>query len=683
MELDVARGVETALLILTALILVGPVIAERVRLPGLVGLIFLGVVFGPSGLAWLVEGGLVATVGALGLLYLMFLAGIELDVNGFLENRGASITFGLLTFAVPFAASFSVAWLSLDYSFAAAALVGAMWASHTLVAYPEVKVAGLESTRTVGTAVSATVITDILALFVLGVTASSAETAETGASDAEVMPLWLGIVVLVFFCLWVLPRVADWFFTSVGHTRTERFIFCLAGMAAGAVVGLLGGIEGLVGAFLAGIGLNRQVPARGGLMEHIEFFGGALFVPAFLISVGLSIDPRSLLHASTLQLALIFIALVIVTKTLVALASGRIFGFSLAESGLLASLTIGQAAATLAIARVGVDVGILTQQILDASVVTVVLTVLVTSLGTRSFARRIGEPTDDETRLGSHVLLDASEAGVRRELLQVAVAIARADDGLVTPFVIITDADEEVMEEALATAVEEAAEVGSDSDGVRRFADTRLDGVLDLSEELDATLLLIPWSGPRSRFGEVGKNTVDAIGSASRVPVAAVHLTNAKWERVVVVTGHSRARATRDSDIALAVEIGRRVATRLELDVVVYTRDHGIEADSLDVTEVRPYKSGAVPWAEVGPNDIVVIPSFVMGGSVAARRRMRRSLTGKSLLVVGGPGRLRVASATDHDALAGVVGRTRPRMVGRSTTRISRSGDRHDEGDEG
>jgi Kef-type K+ transport system membrane component KefB len=191
---QVVFTVESGLLLLAVAILLGPALAERLRIPGLVGLIFIGMVFGPFVLNWMVAGGLVATVGAAGLLYLMFLAGIELDLATFADNRRAAVTFGLLTFAIPFTISFVVGIQYLDMSLIGAALVGAMWASHTIVAYPEVKTAGLDTNRAVGSAVASTVITDVLALIILAVAASSTSlqaepTTRAGGHEDALLPL--------------------------------------------------------------------------------------------------------------------------------------------------------------------------------------------------------------------------------------------------------------------------------------------------------------------------------------------------------------------------------------------------------------------------------------------------------------------------------------------------------------
>ena len=152
----------------------------------------------------------------------------------------------------------------------------------------------------------------------------------------------LTVSLLVFVCLWVLPRVANWFFVRVGRTRPQRFVFTLALMAVGATVALLGGMEGLIGAFLAGLGLNRLVPARGPLMERLDFVGTSLFIPVFLISIGLNIDPAVLIDPQTVGLGVLFTGFVLVGKTTAAAIAGRVFGLSGNEVGLMSSLSFGE-----------------------------------------------------------------------------------------------------------------------------------------------------------------------------------------------------------------------------------------------------------------------------------------------------------------------------------------------------
>ncbi|HEU4320188.1 MAG TPA: cation:proton antiporter [Acidimicrobiia bacterium] len=655
---ELAQTVEFRLLVLAFLILTGPILAERVKVPGLVGLIFLGMLFGPFVFSWVVPGGLISVVGGVGLLYLMFLAGIELDINTFIANRRSSVTFGLLTFLIPFGLSFFVAVQFLDYVGAAAALVGAMWASHTLVAYPEVKTAGLESNRAVGAAVSATVITDVLALVILGFAASvdvDEATPTAGTEDLAIMPVWLGLLVLAFFTLWLLPRMTQWFFTHLGRSRTQRFVWIFGGMAAGAFVSLLGGIEGLVGAFLAGIGMNRLVPANGQLMERIEFFGNALFVPAFLITVGLSIDPRALAEPSTLVLAAVFVGLVLVGKILAAVVSGLIFKLSWPEIGMMASLTIGQAAATLAIAQVGVSTGIFAQDILNAAVITVVVTVVITSFATRFFARRLEPPAEDGDAIGKHVLLKVSDRGDLAGVLDIGVALTRPDDGLLTPYVVCPDGGCGGLKSILDEVVQGAVDRGQDSEGITRVADTPIQGTLNLTSEQNGSMLLLPWDGPRFPGNVFFGGDIDAIGDRSTVPAVAARVLDDDWKRVVVVQGSARGLTVRREDSSLAVEVARRIAAHKDLRLVVYATDPDLIEGLPEDATIETYSgSSRRPLSEIEPGDLVVVPAHVaedaLGlGALALIRRFQAV----SLVIVGGPGRLHVSGSSRTDSLFG------------------------------
>ena len=400
-------SVEATIAVLFAIVVLGPTLAERFRIPGIVGLIAGGMLFGPFVIGWLDSGGLVDDLGAIGILYLMFLAGLSFDIKAFNENRRMAIAFGLLGFFIPFVLSVLVVDQSEDIETLGALLIGAMWASNTLVAYSEVQSAGLQSTRSVGAAVSAGVVADLMSLTVLAFATATAvieiepvdlpfagdiaerlapEGVEASTPDPA-LALWIGLPLLIFVCLWVLPRVADWFFVRVGRSRPQRFVFTLALMAVGATVALLGGMEGLIGAFLAGLGLNRLIPARGPLMERLDFVGTTLFIPVFLISIGLNIDPAVLIDPQTIGLGLLFTSFVLVGKTTAALLAGRIFRLSRDEVGLMASLSFGQAASTLAIAQVGLSLGMFEQNVVNSAVLAIVITAFITSYATRFFAR--------------------------------------------------------------------------------------------------------------------------------------------------------------------------------------------------------------------------------------------------------------------------------------------------------
>ena len=239
--------------------------------------------------------------------------------------------------------------------------------------------------------------TDTLALSVLAVVAGSVE------SDARptvlLLEVALGLVVLAIFCALLLPRVTRWVFAGVGQHRGARFLFILVALTAAALVADRAGIEGIVGAFFAGLALNRLVPARGRLMEQIEFVGGVLLIPFFLLSTGMLIDPKEFTQRRVLAIAALSLAVVFVGKAAAAYVSGRVLGLARSQVRLLFGLSLAQAAATLAAVTIGVEIGLFDTDLLNATLVVVLVTVLVSSIVTRSAARRIEPPPVQGERL--------------------------------------------------------------------------------------------------------------------------------------------------------------------------------------------------------------------------------------------------------------------------------------------
>ncbi|HWL41410.1 MAG TPA: cation:proton antiporter [Ilumatobacter sp.] len=662
---QVLYSVELSLLLLATSVLVGPLVAERLRVPSLVGLIAVGTVLGPSVLEWLRPGGFVATVGVFGLLYLMFVAGIELDLNTFAANRKAALAFGVLTFAVPFVLAAAVAVWHLDLGTRGVALLGAMWASHTVVAYPEAKAAGVDRSRVVGISLAATMITDIASLVVLAVAASGLAAADDhaagtgGHGSGAALPLWLALLLLAAYGLAVLPRLTQWAFAHLLHSRTQRYMWLLAGMAGGATLGLAGGIEGLVGAFVAGIGMNRSVPARGALMERVEFVGNAILIPAFLVSVGLSIDPAALVEPSTLALAGVFTLLVIVGKAIAAGVAARLFGFSATEAALMASLTIGQAAATLAIAQVGTATGLFDTEIRDAAVVTIVITVFVTSFGTRWAARRLGTASGSPAGLGEHVVVQAPTTELAESLANVVTAIARPDSGLVTPFTALptrrngppATADLDAFAGALTRC-------GHDNNPVVRLGHSLGAATIALAREAEASLVVVPVNGARFPLHVTEGGQVDEIGQDSTVPCLALRLQPTPWSRLVVVASARRDTAARD-DLALLGELTRRLDEFRHVPLRVFV-PYSSAADpfrwhpELTVSAYRP--RSVTPLDALEPGDLLLLPTdTVADAGLIARTRAMRVLNGVGVIVAAGPARLRVTSSRPQAPLVGAV----------------------------
>ena len=383
------ESAEWTFFVAALVLLAGPVIAERLRLPGIVGIVLGGTLVGPFVLDWIARDGIIESLGALGLLYLMFLAGLELDLDEFQRNRRPALTFGALTFTFPFVLGFMLV-LPFGYGLATAALYGSLWASHTLVSYPIVQERKLTRHRAVGMAAGGTVITDTLALFVLAVVVGSVD---TDARPARiVLLLVLGLAVLAVYCAILLPILGRWVFAYLGDARMPRFLFLLAALTSAALVAHQMGLEGIIGAFFAGLALNRLVPVDGQLMHDVEFVGGALLVPFFLLSTGMLLDPAKFTDPKVLAIAGASLVIVLVGKAAASYFSGRLSGFGAKEIKLVFGLTVAQAAATLAAVTIGTEVGIFDQDLLSATLVVVLVTVIVASVVTRLAARELEPP---------------------------------------------------------------------------------------------------------------------------------------------------------------------------------------------------------------------------------------------------------------------------------------------------
>lgn len=659
--------VEMTILVLLAAILAGPILGERLRVPGLLALIFLGMLFGPFGLGWLGRVDLVQDLGAVGILYLMFLAGLGFNLNAFNAGRASALGFGVLSFVFPFALSLVVGLSWLEAGVLGAALLGSMWASNTLVAYPDVRAAGLDQTRAVRDAMSGGVVADMLALLVLAVATSYAvvETLEPDNPDlgaVPTLPLYLSIPLLVGFTLWLLPRVGQWFFVRVGHSRMQRLLFVLAGMAAGATLAVVGGIAGIIGAFLAGIGLNRLVPNGSELMDRVDFVGTSVFVPAFLVSIGLRIDPAALVDLKTIWMGVVFLLVVIAGKGVAVLVATFFFKYSPAERGLIGSLSIGQAASTLAVGQIGLELGLFDQRVVNASILTIVLAALLTSFGTQHFIRRMPATPPATGDVGTRVLVDVgSETSAMKPMIHLAGRVAHGDDGVAIPYAVARRTEKAAARDALAAAESAAEAAGYDCTGVLRLSESYADGTLELVDETDATLVVLAWHGPRLGMEQFFGSELDRIGAACPVPTVAAHLTG-PWDRVIVVPGAGYS-AWQSEDVRLTLDVAVRLRAygTTQLPLLVIADDEEPVRACLgargEYEFIRAQRPGDVLVPLLKPTDLVVAPSYLLSAMPLHRRlRLSAALADQNVAIVATPGRFAAMGAHPPHAMDRLLG---------------------------
>lgn len=628
--------------VLLVVIALAPFVAERLRLPGLLGLLFGGFLVGSNGLGILADDDVVRAIGSIGLLYLMFMAGLDLDLAVFARYRRAAIGFGALTFVLPFVlGALAATWLRLEP--AAALLMGSVWASHTLVTYPIVRRYGLAADPAVAVTVGATVITDTISLLVLALVAG----AVTGeASGAQLLiQLGFGLAGLLVLCFVVLVSLTRLFFRSLGHERTYRFIFILACCVGAATFADAVGIEGIVGAFFAGLALNRLVPNGSPLMERTEFFGSALFIPAFLVSVGLVIDPAVMTQLQTILMAVLFAVALIVGKGGAALIAGRSFGFDRAQVGTMFSLSLSQAAATLAATTVGAEIGLFGPAVVNAVIIVIVVSLTISSVTTTQFAARVTPPAEATDRLGAAVIIGAEEVESARRALPLAKRLADVDGGLVVPVHVVVEADgPPALKAGAAIAVDidhEVERAGLESPPSLQVAASLRQGLRNAAALAKGSLLVLEretGGGPRDLiFG----GRYDELVAESPIPVLIVGLASEPITRVLLPLAKRDLDPVHGTETRLALALGTRLgASGLELTVgLPPTGADALRARLADDTQVEPLAGSRVEWvrARAKAGDLVLLtgdPHALVFGLDASRVAQ---LVGVSVGVVIGP----------------------------------------------
>ncbi|MCB0828145.1 MAG: cation:proton antiporter [Solirubrobacterales bacterium] len=428
-SLQAPEGSAWEFLVLFLVVILGPPLVQRARIPGLIGLLIGGFLIGPNGLGLLPEGSkTIPELGQLGLLYLMFVAGVELDLKLLDRHRRSAISFGLLTFAFPMALG-TAAGMLLGWELPAALLLGSLLASHTLILYPLVRGAGLANDPVVASVVGATVLTDTIALVILAIIAGTQS--GTGGTSDVLLELVLGFIALGLVCFLVLPFLARRAFRALGTERTVRYVIAIASFLLAAVVAETFGIEGIVGAFFAGLAMNRLVPNEGPLMSRIDFFGGAVFIPVFLVSVGLLLDPSVMFQLETLGLAGLFIVACLGGKFIAAQSTRLILGANGAQAGIAFALSTPQAAATLAATTVGFEIGLFGESVVNAVLVLILVSVLVATLVAERDKDRVTLPPQARKELGERVLVAVADFASAPLGLRLAREVAAREAGVV------------------------------------------------------------------------------------------------------------------------------------------------------------------------------------------------------------------------------------------------------------
>ena len=524
--------------IVLCIILFAPIIFGRLNIPHIIGMILAGVLIGEHGFHLLDRDSSFALFGNVGLYYIMFLAGLEMNMENFKSIRVKALIFGLVGFVVPMTLGYYANAYVLGYSLAPALLMAAMYASHTLVSYPIVARYGVTRHRSVSIAVGATAITDSLTLFVLAIIGGQFK--DGGQNPLSLFWLVCRVALLAVLIIYFFPRVGRWFFRKYSN-GVVQFIFVLALVFLSAGLMKFVGMEGILGAFLAGLVLNRLIPHVSPLMHNIEFVGNALFVPYFLIGVGMLININILFgHFNSIKVAMIMIVVALTGKWIASWITQKIYKMHRLERELMFGLSNAQAAATLAAVLVGYDIilpsgeRLLNEDVLNGTILLILVTCIVSSFITEHAAKRIvmddAEINDEKEQVKERFLIPVANPDTLESLVSLALVVrdAKVPDNLVA-LSVTNDSNNSVKQvmhgkRNLEHAAQIAASANVKMRTVSRYDLNIATGIMHTAKECEATGIIIGLHYKKSIVDSFFGNLTENLLKNVYIQVMIVHL---------------------------------------------------------------------------------------------------------------------------------------------------------------
>ncbi len=496
--------------IILAVVLLSPLILKKSGIPDIIGLILAGVIIGPHGLNILSEEfGLNSVFGITGLLYLMFLAGLEINLREFSRNKKEGLVFGLLTFVLPFGMGFAYFYYFTHMGIYATLILSIMLASHTLISYPILGKLGITGQRISTVIISATIIADTIVLVALGVLSESLQ-------EELNLVFWLQIIasfgIFFIFVFYLLPKMARWVFKNQEDDSSIQYIFVLLSIFVASTVAELLNIEPIIGAFFAGLSLNRLIVRTSPLMNRIIFIGNTLFIPFFMITVGMFVNIRMIIGSLDGVIFLtVLIVLALSGKYLAAWITQLIFRFSKDERHLMFGLSNARAASAIAVVVVGYNFDVISGMILNDTVLLILFSSMISSMVTQRSGRALaetvkrekaGEPASDE-----RILVSISNPETIERLVEFSILIKDPDsEEPIYPISVVPDGDKaaeqntankKLLENALihASASEDKARL------ITRIDLNVVDGLVRSIKELEINKIVLGWHG-RSTPGD-------------------------------------------------------------------------------------------------------------------------------------------------------------------------------------
>lgn len=632
--------------VILLIILLSPILLKRLNIPGIIGLIIAGVAIGPHGFNVIEKNSAIDLFSLIGLLYIMFIAGLELDLNEFKANKNKSLIFGFFTFIIPLSIGFPVVYYFLGYDFNTSFLTASMFATHTLVAYPIVSKLGVSKNQAVAVAVGGTILTDTAVLIILAVTIGNAH---GNLNTAFWVQLIISLAIFSAIMFLLIPRIAKWFFKTLESEKHSHYIFVLSVVFFAAFLAEVAGVEPIIGAFVAGLALNKLIPHSSALMNRIEFMGNSLFIPFFLISVGMLVDISVI--TSGWQAWLIAGTLTIVaisSKWLAAFFTQKVFRYSGAQRQLIFGLSSAHAAATLAIILVGYNVilgtdasgepiRLLDDNILNGTIILILITCIVASFATEKASKKILKQTESETAeisenswaAAEQILIPIENVSKIDRILEFAILIRnqKSDNPISILTVISNDNEAEAnivrAKSKLEDIVRDASATETKTKILTTIDHNVASGIARVSREIVTDVIILGWPHQSGFLEKIMGDRMDSILTQTYKTTFICHIEKAltTTKRVVVVVPPY---AEVERGFTLWAEKIAKLAQELSIPILMYCNETTEKAvkkhfkemkytASLSITLFNDWEDILVLSREIHKDDLFVLVSARKG----------------------------------------------------------------------
>jgi Kef-type K+ transport system membrane component KefB len=609
-------------LLIMSLILVTPLLSERAHLPGIIGIILGGMLIGPHGFRLVDAGDGMVFLSTIGLVYLMFSAGLEVDIHQFVRVRSRSIVFGFFTFLLPQLMGMGLGKL-LGLEWLGMLLLGSAFASHTLIAFPILTRLGVTRNEAVAVTTGATVLTDIGAFIVLAVVLGANS---GGLSLGYFVQLFLLLSVFTLLIIVGLPRLGKFFFQRFSE-RAVEFQFVVVVLFMAALGAELIGVHEVVGAFLAGLAINATVPRHSPVIGHVLFMGESLFIPVFLLYSGMITDPLSFLdNRQTILVALGVTVVAYISKLAAAWITARIFKYTKNELWTVYGLSHAQAAVTIPTLVIGLEAGLFGTTLFNAAILMILLTSISSPLLVQRFGADLRTSSENEkpSSLFGRILVPIIDPRLQEQLIGLASLLAKVNEGKTIAVNVVKagikpEGDFFLQRDLLGRTPEILNDPEAKIELIPRLAETHAKGILYTAQEQNASIILMGWRGKRTLRESLLGSVLDEViwGSETPVMVAKLSVPLNGTQRVTFIlplkaVPHIGLRRILEVNLTLAKALNVPLLVRaapsylqtVQLALSQMNTDHPLEVETLK----DQLKSAALEQESI--SSFMVVPGF-------------------------------------------------------------------------